>query len=294
MDKWILKIVAAAAVLALYWWTLVARPVAIENAATGPGSLSVEQSRELLDESRALLRARDFAAARDLTRRLHDAYPQNHIYLLQLATIARELGDPAAEADWLDKYVMVSPTPIEACPRFGQAYEEAGRPKEALAAFERCLSFDPKDPDSLFWMAKAYESAGRIDDAEKLYARGLEVSPGYLDLRIGIGRMHLRQGRLAQARRDVDQVLTVAPDNVDALLLGGLVQRATGNYAEAKRLLEKGVARSPGYVDFYVVLGGIAESESRIADALRYYDKALELRPESRDVAARRARLGRS
>lgn len=294
MDKWILKIVAAAAVLGLYWWTLVAHPVAIESVATGPGSLTVEQSRELLDQSRTLLRARDFAAARDITRRLHDAYPQNHIYLYQLATIAGELGDPAAEADWWDKYVMVSPTPIEACPRFGQAYLEAGRRNESLAAFERCLSFDPKDPDSLFWMAKAYEGAGRVDDAEKTYARGLEVSPGYLDLRIGSGRMHLRQGKLALAKRDADDVLAVAPDNVDALLLGGIVQRSAGNSAEAKRLLEKGVARSPRYADFYVVLGGIAESENRTADALRYYDKVLELRPESRDIAARRARLARS
>lgn len=89
-------------------------------------------------------------------------------------------------------------------------------------------------------------------------------------------------------------MLAVAPDNVDALLLGGIVQRSAGNYAEAKRLLERGVARSPGYADFYVVLGGIAEAEGRVADALRYYDKALELRPESHDVAARRARLARS
>ena len=45
MDKWILKIVAALAVLGLYWWTLVVRPVTLDAVPTGPGSLSVEESR---------------------------------------------------------------------------------------------------------------------------------------------------------------------------------------------------------------------------------------------------------
>lgn len=294
MEKSVLQIVAALAVLALYYWTLFVSPVTIESvAAAGAGSLTLEESRELLDQSRTALRDREFDDALAITRRLHEAYPRNHIYLYQLATIAQELGDPGAEADYWEKYLLASPTPIEACPRVGQAYAEAGRAAESLQAFERCLAFDPKDPDSLFWVAKAYEGSGRLGEAEEHYRRGLEAAPGYVDSRVGLGRVLLRQGKLADARRVVAEVHERAPDNVDGLLLAGLVERADGHLDAAKRHLERGAARSPGYVDFWVVLGGIAEQEERAGDALRYYDKVLELRPERSDIAAKRRRLTR-
>ncbi|HZR81664.1 MAG TPA: tetratricopeptide repeat protein [Candidatus Binatia bacterium] len=287
------QIVASLAVLALYYWSLFLHPVTLEAVAPEPGSLTVEESRELLDESRTLLREREFARANEITLRLHEAYPQNHVYLLQLAAIARELRDPTKEAEYLEKFVLASPTPIEACPRIGQAYAEAGRDAESLRAFERCLAFDPKDPDSLLWLARAYEGEGRFAEAEELYRRGLDVSPTYADLRIGIGRAHLRLRKLALAREDLAEIQKRWPDNTDGLLLGALVLRADGRLEEAKRLLERGVEKSPEYPDFYVVLGSIAELENRPDEALAYYDKALELRPGSEDAAARRARLAR-
>ena len=205
MGKSLLQIVAVAPpVLALYYWTLFVQPVALESFATGPDSLSVEQSRELLEQSRTLLRARDFADARDITLPPARGLPANHIYLDQLAIdLAASSATPAPRRTsgrsicWSRRRRS---TPARASGR--PTRRPAAPPRRSMRSSAASPS-SRRSPTRCSGSPRSYERAGRHRrGGGDLRARGRGVArlprPA-----IGLGRVHLRQGQLEQrpARR---------------------------------------------------------------------------------------------
>lgn len=282
------EIAAPLSCLALFYLSLFTFPPVPRDA---PWLMSVEESRVALEESRRLMREGALSEALTITRRLHRAFPDSHTHLFQIATLESQVGTPLATAEAWQEYLDLSPTPLEACPAIGHAWQAAGRSDRALAALEFCLSIDPENPDSLLYLALARERAGQLEGAETLYRTGIQVSPSYPDHVIGLARVRLRRGALDEARRAFEETIRRWPENSDALLLGGMLERAAGRLTEARALLLRGIEISPGDVDLYLVLGGVAERQGDLREAARCFAEVLRLSPDRADVLARRNRL---
>lgn len=285
----LINIAFVSAVLGLFYWSIYVNPP--RDDSNRKPRLTVEKSQELLQQSRAYLRDQKYEEALPITRQLHEEYPDNHIFTGQLAEIMGHLKRNKEEADLWEKYFNQSPTPIEACPQFGQAYEKLGLIDKAIEAHEKCLELGPRNPDSLLFLGLACERAGKFEKAMDLFERGLRLSPRYSDLSLGLARAQLRRNKVSIAKSLAGKVLKTEPHNVDALLVMGMVYRTQGNFVAAKKHLEQGVRLAEKYTDFYIILGGIAEQEGNAQEAIKYYNKVLELDPEKRDIAERRDRL---
>ena len=93
MERSVLQIVAAVAVLSLYYYTLFLRPVTLEAVSAEPGSLSVEESRELLDESRMLLGVRELPFHFGLGEEfLEPAFRLRAVLVIEFGHPVRQLG----------------------------------------------------------------------------------------------------------------------------------------------------------------------------------------------------------
>jgi tetratricopeptide (TPR) repeat protein len=290
MNSHLIRISLPLLVLCLFYKAIYDVPSATQ--AGDLALLSPGETREILDLSRKKLSENKPEDALLLTEKLHKAYPQNHIYIEQLANLYHQMERYQEEAQSWEAYLKFSPTPVEACPQIGQAYRSQGLLKETLDACQRCYAMDDKNVDSIFFLALAYERNHQLDKARALYERGLQLYAPSLDTRIGLARVLHRQGNTAKAKEMISRVYEQAPDNVDCLLVLGMILRSEGNLAEAKTHLARGAQLSLAYTDFYVVLGGIAEQEGDLEKALQYYNRVLELEPENRDIATRRKRLG--
>lgn len=249
-------------ILYLFYWALTVEPYVPEEAEEETkATLSLKETRALLAKAKALEAQNKFQEAIVPLTRLREIYPENHIYIGQLADIYHQLEDYKQEAEMWEKFLTYAPLPYEGCPQIGKAYQAQGLKKEARHAFERCLAMDEQDSDSLFFLGHAVETDGEYDLAAKLYRRGLQVSPRYPDLILGLARIQVRRGELADAKKGVDSVLVRKPNNVDALLVAGLVAWRSGDYAQARRYLERGMQLSPGYDDFRQVLARVNRAE---------------------------------
>jgi tetratricopeptide (TPR) repeat protein len=255
----------------------------------GEGAGSAErmepaEARRLASLSRSALLAGRFQEALDPTLRLHEAFPTNHVFVGRLANIHHALGRPVEEAgDW-EEFLTMAPVPAEACPHLGKAYWKAGETRRAVDAFERCLAFDPNDPDSIFFLAWACERTGDIGRARELYDRGHRISPAYPDISIGLARMKLREGGNEAARGIAASVLAGSPDQVDALLVMGLALQREGRGAEARGYLERGAKLSDTYADFHIALGRLDESEGNYGAARGRYEHVLASDPANREA----------
>ena len=175
------------------------------------------------------------------------------------------------------------------CVRVSSA--KAGKDKEAIAAFERCLSFNPKNSDSFFYLAHAQEMDGQWDQAAKNYEQGLEISPDYTDLRLGLARCRLRQDKPDEARKIANQVLAKNPNKADALLILGMVYLHEDKPAEAKTVLERGVKLADTDPDFHRLLARAYSDLNDNAGELREYNRLVELLPGDQRVRAKRDAL---
>ena len=176
----------------------------------------------------------------------------------------------------------MSPTPVDACPAIGDAYARAGEPQKSLEALERCVSFDPRNSEQLFFLGLAYEHAGRTADAMARYSEAAATDPSNADILLGLGRLALRENKVAEAGRAADAVLARFPSNADALLLAGLAAERQGRPQDARTHLERALAAAENYVDVHIALGRIEAGAGRRAEARRHFERAVELDPSRR------------
>jgi tetratricopeptide (TPR) repeat protein len=253
--------------------------------------LTAAESSSLWSESQSFFNQSKYRESLAAALKLHDSYPGNHLYLEMAAASYGRLGDYPHEAEFWEKYFDSAPNPLAACPQMGQAYWKQGRKHEAIDAYERCLARDPKNADSIFYLAHALELAGELDRAADLYRQGMQIAPEYADMKIGLARLWLRQGKAAQAEKESQLLLQSSPDNLDALLVAGLAYSAEGQFAKAKKYLAKGVELSGADSDFREGLAAIAEQENDLREALRQYDAILSQHPDDQRISAERDAL---
>jgi tetratricopeptide (TPR) repeat protein len=290
----ILRIGAPALVLGLYGLVLfvaphLARPRGAE--AVSRPILSAEQSRDLSDLCETLLVQRKYSQALEPSLKLYQAYPENHVHSQRLATIYNGLGRYNLEAQFWERFRENAPRPVDACPNIGRAYENQDKVKEAIAAYDWCLGFEPTNADFIFYLARAVERDSQLDRAAEIYQKGLTVVPANTDLRIGLTRTLVHKGELARARALIAPLVKEAPDNTDAMLAFGLLCMREGDLVKAREYFERGVALSRNYTDLHILLGQLSERENKPAEALHHYERALELSPANQVALARRSAL---
>lgn len=284
MPPHLRRFAAALLVLFICGWVLSEAPSQGGSAQDG----SLEASRDLQTTSQALVRAGRYAEALPLTRKLHEAYPTNHIYLGRLADIHEHLGQwPECATAW-EAYLKVSPTPWEAFPSLGDAYLKMGRAKDALESFARWPELQPDNPEAAYFHGRAYERDRQFQKARTIYMKGLKQHPDHTDLRVGLARMTLFTGKTLEARHQAEEAVRRNPTSMDARLILGMALRSEGKLPEARRQLEQARSMSPDNLDMLQVLGGVAEQQEDLPTARAAYGHMLELDPGH--VAAR-ARL---
>jgi tetratricopeptide (TPR) repeat protein len=282
----VFRTVAPLLILGLFYWALFQSPGSLRGA-----SLTPEEARALLAQSKQLMRDQKYEEALGPVLKLYGAYPDNHIYVDQAAQIFHKLHRYKKEVDLWEEYRITAPRPEEACPHLGQAYEQLGLPQEAISAYEWCLSLQPDNGDSIFYLAHALEREGQFERAGELYRRGLASNPKYGDLAIGLARVLLRQNRSAEAKTLVSDVLQRQPENTDALYVIGTIYFREGDLTHARQYFEKGIMQSDDNVDFHLALARLAEKEDNVADAIVQYNRVVELDPEDKGVRAKRDAL---
>jgi tetratricopeptide (TPR) repeat protein len=291
LDSRALRFLAAAGVLVLFYWSLfTGAPPAAAPAAPSAG-VNTGGAKSLADEAKSLMRSGDYEKALDPAQKLHEAFPANHIYIDQLATVYHHLKRPKEEAELWEEYLQKAPVPDEACPALGLAYRAQGLEEKARDAFSRCLDLDPTNPDFVLHLALSFERAGRADKASELYVRGLALAPEYSDMRLGLARIDLRAGRAEKAKAAAVRALERSPDNVDALLVAGLACLRLGAADEARVHLERGVRLSPEYTDLVLALAQTSVRQGRVDEARRELARVLELDPENGEALRARERL---
>ena len=120
----------------------------------------------------------------------------------------------------------------------------AGRPDLALAAVERHLRLDPRDPQLLSMAARALNDRGEheraIETATRALARGEQAEPLWVR-----GDAQRALGRTEEAIRDLRRAMQLAPEVEDVRIRLVATLEEAGMRTEARSELEPLLARHP-------------------------------------------------
>ena len=266
----------AALVLAIFGWTLTPRAVPVKA-----GDDDVEK---LLTLSRDAFDKRNWDAALQPTTMLVDKFPNQQVFAERLAKIYAGLDKAGDEASAWERFLRVSPTPQDACPSVAEAYWRAGDKEKSLDASVRCRDFDPMSGELNYFLGRAYERAGKPGEARAAYKEALRVEPPHVDTRVALAGMLLREGQPKAALDVISVSVPVNPDNADVLLMAGIAYQRLGRRTEARQALEHAASLSPAYADVQLVLGVLEFSEGRLGAARQRFEAVTRLDPSRRDV----------
>jgi len=207
MKRPALRLAYAVVLLALYYQTLLGTTTPV----AAPPVTADEAILADIDASQVAFSAGRYAEALPPTERLTQSLPGQAMYFDRLARILHELGRPRDEAKAWEEVFRASPTPVDACPMLGAAYDRIPAPAAALNAYERCVQVEPQDPDFLLYLGRAYNAAERRDEARKVLEQALAIAPDYPDLHLLLGVRNFADGDLPAARVRFERFLALAP-----------------------------------------------------------------------------------
>ncbi len=158
----------------------------------------------------------------------------------------------------------------------GQRLHSAGKPEDALAAFERASSLCPDRPEYWHAVTALRLETGRKSAALDACNRALELDPDNADSLFNAAVVLAALNALEPALHAYEKVLHARPDHRGALLNRPGCLQSLARFDDAVTAAEAAVTRFPDDADIWFNLGDAYTSADRHEEAHQSYLNALQ------------------
>ena len=134
-------------------------------------------------------------------------------------------------------------------------------PEQQIAAAEKDLKKDPKDPEKIKDLAYLYYTAGRYDEATQVLQKGQKAAPNDEEIPALLGQIYSQQAQTASGKKKEE--------------LEGKAAEAFAASAKAQ----------PDNAEAYLLAGQAYDQAGQPAEAIQYYNQYLDRAPEGQDAA---------
>ena len=165
----------------------------------------------------------------------------------------------------------------------GLQHHQAGRLREAEAAYADALRLDPQNIDALHFSGVIAYQEGRHEEAHRLISQALSRNPANPPAHNNLGNVWMKQGRLAEATASFERAIALQPDYLDAHLnlasawiARDRPEQAIPCYRSALRLLPGSYRLRLDLAQALATLGRFGEAIESCLEAIRIDPKSPE------------------
>ena len=251
-------------------------------------SVPVEDSQPPeLARAETAIEKRDYSAAEPLLRKLVDQDPASYVAWFDLGFVENGLGELDESIAAYRKSVAAKPDVFESNLNLGLQLAKTGqpdaeeflraatrlkptshpaegeyrawlslaqtiaksKPEEALAAYQRAASLQPKEAEPHLSAGHLLEEENKFAEAEQEYKRALVLDSRSTDAVIGLANIYMRGHRFPEAEDYLRKLLAEHGDSAPAHVQLGRVLAAEGKNDAAIAELQAGIRLAPGDED---------------------------------------------
>ena len=237
-----------------------------------------------------------------------------------------QAGDPAGGEAALKISLALAPGNQRTYSNIGLAFQQAGKPDDALAAFTRALRcvqlepdalmldlgqaylsrreieagaayvrqslvFKPDAPVALFYIGYAHMIRERPAESEKYFARAVQLDPNYWLAWNNYGAALYQQGRFDEAVECFGRLVTDDPSYAVAHLNLAIAYESDNRLQDAEHCYRLVIQHDPGMAAACNNLGVLLQRTGRHLEALEILEKAVQSSAESPGIHSNLANL---
>ena len=204
--------------------------------------------------------------------------PENRMYLA-IAQVRDKSNLAAGIPQLVAALNAVHPRTPEPYYELAAAYEAAGKPEHAIAAYRDSLRLDAGYPASLLGLGAAYRAAGQLDQAAEAFERATQAAPDNSKTWNELGQVDLDLGRAPQALEALKKSIALGPELPQPHNGLGIVLAQSGNLAAAEAEFREAIQILPNYGEAHGNLAGVLDLEHDLKQAFYEFDLAVRLSP---------------
>lgn len=256
-----------------------------------------DDPKRLIELDQMLHRATDaqaqgrFAEAIELYQAVIAKRPDTEDAYRKLALVYWRQGRAAHAIATLEQALRNGVTQSEVRIKLAQYQTESGQPQRAIELLEATAG---TDPDALIALGNAYIVGGRPRDALATYERLLQIDASNAVAHENIGAAQLRTGDRAAAEQSLRRAIALDPNRAGAHTTLGVVLASTGRRDEAIDAWKRAITLDPLELNaLYNITINLAEA-GRLEEARAYGQRFLSAAPRhmQADIAAIRRIIG--
>jgi arylsulfatase A-like enzyme/tetratricopeptide (TPR) repeat protein len=253
------------------------------------------------DEVSLLVSQKKYGQAKMVCSDLLNRWPEVAATHLILSTIAKLENDSKARIRHLSQYLAIleksdanSSGLLRARPDYGGAYADLGlvffaegQVEQAIAHYEKAISFNPHMPRPYRLLGSAYLKLNRLDKAIAYCKMALEIDPDFPEAHGDIGYALSKVGKLDEAIQHYNRALELRPDKDTVVLIHDslaklLVQQK--KFDEAIVHWSEGLRLNPDQPNMLNDMGIVLSLQGRVDEAVERWNKSLRLKPNQANV----------
>ena len=134
---------------------------------------------------------------------------------------------------------------LEVNSALGRKFYSSPDEKGSVAAAEKALAGDPKNPDLILKLALAHSGVREYREAIETCTRGLKIAPDNAGLLLERGHREVGLREFAKARTDLERAAKIDPNKIDVHYHLGLSHYFVGEFAQAGEAFRREAELAP-------------------------------------------------
>ena len=159
-----------------------------------------------------------------------------------------------------------------------------GHERQALAALERAVSFDPDDAEAHEILARHLEWLGLLIEAEASFRTAVRLDPAIDSANAGLAALLTRQGKLEEAIPFQRAATQIRSGNGIYYYDLGVIYLRRKELKDAEAALIRASSLLPSHARPRVRLAELSIANAKVDEADRFLDEAAELQANDREV----------
>jgi len=211
--------------------------------------------------------------------------------LLKKATEMHRAGKLAPAADFYKKILDIDSRDINALTNLGTIHLQNEHYDEAIRLIGASVAVNPRQPVAFNNLGCAFQDAGRPGEALDSYDRALDLVPDYAEAHYNRGNTLHSLGRLEEAVAAYDRTVALIPEHGEAFSNRGIVLATLERFDEAIDSFDAVIRLYPDYVEAHHNRTSALKELNRNEEALAGYDAILRLTPRDAEIHNNRGNL---